>query len=354
LINNLNRLSKPYLIQNGIIYFKKHYFYFFFFELSKCSCSANGDMLPFYILFKGKHLWDTWLNNGPEGCAYNVSESGWMESEQFLEWFNTVFVRHCNKIEGPKLLIMDNHGSHISLDIIDKAREHNIHILALPAHSSHLTQPLDVGVFKHVKSAWKEVVEVFFRESGFKNVEKNVFASLFAKIKFSGKAFLRRHVVAGFEQTGIFPFNREAIDSNKLKPSCAFSFDSAQSNDENVPVAIQSKRSNGGSKAAHSSLSQGPTRVAHGGGSKAAHSSLSQGPTRVAHGGGSKAAHSNSLEDLLLELEKDEEAMDSEDSFTSDSSTDVSLMELGEGDDSLMEELKSKKLESNVVFKFCS
>ena len=43
----------------------------------------------------------------------NVSESGWMESEQFLEWFNTVFVRHCNKIEGPKLLIMDNHGSHI-------------------------------------------------------------------------------------------------------------------------------------------------------------------------------------------------------------------------------------------------
>jgi hypothetical protein len=280
-------------------------------------------MLPFYKLFKGKHLWDTWLNNGPEGCAYNVSESGWMESEQFLEWFNTVFVMHCNKIDGPKLLIMDNHGSHISLDIIDKAREHNIHILALPAHSSHLTQPLDVGVFKHVKSAWKEVVEVFFRESGFKNVEKNVFASLFAKIKSSGKAFLRRHVVAGFEQTGIFPFNREAIDSSKLKPSCAFSFDSAQSNDENgVPVAIQSKRSDGGSKAAHSSLSQGPTRVAH--------------------GGSSKAAHSNSLEDLLLELEKDEEAMDSEDSFTSDSSTDVSLMELGEGDDSLMEELKSK------------
>jgi hypothetical protein len=180
-------------------------------------------MLKPYLLFKGKHLWDSWLSDGHKDFVYNVSESGWMESSTFVDWFTNVFIVHCSRIEGPKILIMDNHSSHISIDIVNLARENQIHILALPAHSSHLLQPLDVGVFKHVKVVWREIVEAYFKSSGFKNVEKSVFSSLFAKLKDSGKAFNRSHVVAGFEQTGIFPLNRHAVNPIRLKASFSFS-----------------------------------------------------------------------------------------------------------------------------------
>ena len=297
-------------------------------------------MLPFYILFKGKNLWDSWLNDGPEGCAYNVSESGWMESEQFIAWFNVVFLEHCKRLEGPKILIMDNHGSHISLDIIDRARENNVHILALPAHSSHLTQPLDVGVFKHVKAIWREIVEAHFKSSGFQNVEKSNFASLFAKIKSSGKAFLRRHIVAGFEQTGIFPINRHAIDASKLKPSYGFSKSSSMETSQPNASKLAATQPNASKLAAtqpnasHFSSTYLDSSVARAF-PKATHSS-------------NAASMLNGIEEDLIVLEENHEPMDSDDS-SSDTSLDSSSMDHS-GDDSLMEELEASNNKGRNFF----
>ena len=132
-----------------------------------------------------------------------------METANFVDWIKNVFIPHCSKISGPKLLTMDGHKSHISLEVAKLARENSIHLLCLPSHSSHLLQPLDVGVFSAVKAQWKKIVDEYFRRntsgiqtSGYKNIEKTVFAELFSKLKNSNKAFQRRHIVAGFEATG--------------------------------------------------------------------------------------------------------------------------------------------------------
>ena len=57
------------------------------------------------------------------------------------------------------LLIFDGHHSHISLELIELARENNIHLLCLPPHTTHLLQPLDVGVFGPLKQAWKKILK---------------------------------------------------------------------------------------------------------------------------------------------------------------------------------------------------
>jgi hypothetical protein len=79
-----------------------------------------------------------------------VSKSGWMEIEQFEEWFENVFIKFTKKIEGPKLLLLDGHASHFSLKIIEIADSNDVHIICMPAHSTHLLQPLVVGVIKHI------------------------------------------------------------------------------------------------------------------------------------------------------------------------------------------------------------
>ena len=50
-----------------------------------------------------------------------------------------------------RLLICDGHNSHITGTFIGHCMDHDILLFILPPHSSHLTQPLDVGVFRPLK-----------------------------------------------------------------------------------------------------------------------------------------------------------------------------------------------------------
>jgi hypothetical protein len=96
------------------------------------------------------------------------------------------------------------------------ARKENITIICFPGHTTHLLQPLDVSVYSSVKKEWRKIIKNHFEESNFRSVDKSDFAELFAKLVNSNKAFCRRHIVAGFESTGIFPFNPTAFDRSKL------------------------------------------------------------------------------------------------------------------------------------------
>jgi hypothetical protein len=48
-------------------------------------------------------------------------------------------------------LLMDGHSTHISVGLLEWAKSMNIVIFILPAHTSHLLQPLDVACFGPVQ-----------------------------------------------------------------------------------------------------------------------------------------------------------------------------------------------------------
>lgn len=52
-----------------------------------------------------------------------------------------------------RLLIMNGHGSHITVGFISFCMDNAIDLLILPPHWSHVLQPLDVGVFSPLKRA---------------------------------------------------------------------------------------------------------------------------------------------------------------------------------------------------------
>jgi len=81
----------------------------------------------------------------------NCSDSGWMDSDQFTEWFEKVFLPATSHFEGGKLLVFDGHNSHLSTKVVDIAVQNNTELLCLPGHTSSILQPLDVGVFTNFK-----------------------------------------------------------------------------------------------------------------------------------------------------------------------------------------------------------
>jgi hypothetical protein len=61
------------------------------------------------------------------------------------------------------MLVLDGHESHESIEFQDYYKSHNIIALGLPPHSSHLTQPLDVGCFSVLKRIYSRQIEGFMK-----------------------------------------------------------------------------------------------------------------------------------------------------------------------------------------------
>lgn len=70
-----------------------------------------------------------------------------------------IFIPQVNQLRTPDelaLLIFDGHKSHESMEMEKLAMENNIHLIRLPAHTTHKLQPLDVGLFGPMQSAWRK------------------------------------------------------------------------------------------------------------------------------------------------------------------------------------------------------
>ena len=67
----------------------------------------------------------TWVRGGPIDTSYSVTRSGWMEDYVLEAWFKTRFVKwlDTNNVQRPVMLIFDGHGSHITYQMAQIAKE---------------------------------------------------------------------------------------------------------------------------------------------------------------------------------------------------------------------------------------
>ena len=111
--------------------------------------------------------------------------------------------------QNPAILIMDGHGSHFTLELLEHCREVGLHILLRPPHTTHVLQGEDVvhfGIFKPKYQAEK-----------LRALSAAVLAgrtSLTARDLLScargpwEEAFNQRNCLSAWEKTGIAPFTR--------------------------------------------------------------------------------------------------------------------------------------------------
>jgi hypothetical protein len=117
------------------------------------------------------------------------------------------------------VLLLDGHSTHVTLKAIEICRNNNVSLMCLPAHSSHILQPLDVSVYCHVKKVWRTILQEYYATSKCHNLDKESFPPLLKKLYSSGKASTRLHAIDGFENTGFYPLNNNNIDKSNTKDS---------------------------------------------------------------------------------------------------------------------------------------
>lgn len=191
-------------------------------ELSTVLTFANaaGLVAPPVIIHKGGKVQGPWLQGCPGGTMVRCSPNGWINKDIFFEyalrWIR--FLRSWRLLDRKHILLLDAHKSHVyNLRFVQLMIQFDISVLCIPAHTSHLVQPLDSIPFASFKAAWHErILDYLFGRAGV-GLPKWEFFKVFLPVW--RKTMIPQNVQAGFRKTGIYPFNPDAINPKLLGPS---------------------------------------------------------------------------------------------------------------------------------------
>ena len=162
------------------------------------------------VIFAGKMHQAAWYEALPQHWTIAVSENGWTNDKLGLIWLETIFDKHtkARAMGDYRLLILDGHGSHATPEFDRYCLDNAIIALCMPAHSSHLLQPLDVGCFSPLKRAYGEQVANYI-QLGRNHIDKVDFLEAFKTARAT--ALNSSNIRSGFTATGLVPFDPQRV-----------------------------------------------------------------------------------------------------------------------------------------------
>ena len=173
--------------------------------------NAAGWAVPPFLIFAGKYHLSAWYEEAeiPRDWAIAVSDNGWTNNELGVAWLKHFDAYTKTRVIGARrLLILDGHESHQSLEFQELCKENNIYTLCMPPHSSHLLQPLDVGCFSPLKRAYSREVESLIRNH-INHITKLEFLPAF-KAAFD-RSFTPANIRSAFQGAGLVPLQPDAV-----------------------------------------------------------------------------------------------------------------------------------------------
>lgn len=180
---------------------------------------ADGSFLPPFLIWKGQQHQEAWYQITEQderlrGYTYATSTNGWTDDSlglHYIEHYDK-YTQHLvedaeGNVQSYRMLLMDNHSSHLTWQFIQYALSRKIVLVALPPHSTHKLQPLDVGCFGPLEHYYGVEVDNFCRY-GHAGVNKEYFMKLYPVAR--AKAFTRK-TICSWKATGLLPYNPTAV-----------------------------------------------------------------------------------------------------------------------------------------------
>lgn len=182
--------------------------------------SAAGRALPeFYIIPPRKRVAPILERIHLDNNYITQSAKGWMSNETLAQWMRDQLIPAINEIRGNDrdrhaLIIADAHASRYDKAIECALKRENIHMIILPAKTTALLQPLDVGIYGPYKTYLKE----YCKSSGIEAVldaSRNAFSD----------AFTRSNILNAWKRTTLLSDDHSSILSqlpkeNRERESC--------------------------------------------------------------------------------------------------------------------------------------
>lgn len=167
--------------------------------------TADGRRLTPSVVFTGTKLQGQWFPRDFPDWKYSCNLSGWSNSSIFEKWFEQVYLKETKprKQTQWRVLILDGHSTHIQPKVMYSAWKNRVKLMYLPAHSSHITQALDFGVFGPLKRFFREEARRYATFKATSPINKQRFLRCY-KIA-SERVFSEKNIRKGFSGSGTYP-----------------------------------------------------------------------------------------------------------------------------------------------------
>jgi hypothetical protein len=181
--------------------------------------STHDAPVPPYLIYPGGNLLEEWLqlrDPAPNQLA-RVTDSGYTNNFVQMDWLRSCFDPYTRERAGRsrRLLYMDGHNAHVTIEFIEEAWARNIVCIILPAHMSSIYQPLDVDFFGPLKLRYNTMVSDYQLGSDVSRLPKGVF------YRWHQRAWAQtatsHQIRQAWAKTGLFPLNRAIMGA--LSPS---------------------------------------------------------------------------------------------------------------------------------------
>lgn len=173
--------------------------------------SMSGEKLIPGIIFKGQTLRTGWFNDDAPDYYYSVSKCGYTSYWLSWRWLEEVFIPQVKEKtnQGKVLLIMDGHGSHKTKKFRETCEDNNIIPLYLPPHSTHLLQPLDLGIFGPIKYGYKAKLSKLAHALGTDPVKQQLFLLNYYEAR--QEKLTKERIIRFWETAGLNPFDVDKV-----------------------------------------------------------------------------------------------------------------------------------------------
>ncbi|KAI8654437.1 HTH CENPB-type domain-containing protein [Fusarium keratoplasticum] len=191
--------------------------------------SAAGDTMPPWLIFKTWPTLDWAYIDADPDIRFAQSDTAFSNGEITLEWmihfnrcswaksakaqqilcestFNMIFppISHAADTTIWRLIVFDGFTGHGVFAVREYCAKFCIITAPLPPHSTHVLQPMDVGVFQPLKNAHQKLLGKWLRKGNI-SFSRTDFVRGFQEVFEEG--FTAHNIISGFEKSGIYPPN---------------------------------------------------------------------------------------------------------------------------------------------------
>ena len=179
--------------------------------------NALGQQKPPFFIFPGQGMRQELLAGATPGTDETVSPTRWSNMEIFQYYLTSHFPKyaHCKSESQPLLVLYDGHRSHISLPLIDWARESRDHTIHL--FTSHVLQPLDVGCFGPFERIYNTDCHKYMGEHSCTGLDKHSICG--EACNAYSKSLSPTNLIGSFRKAGIYEFNPSVVNKSVFKPA---------------------------------------------------------------------------------------------------------------------------------------
>ncbi len=186
--------------------------------------STRNRIFRSLIIFSEKIIQRAWINTWSYSM-YEIFINEWIDNELDLSWLKKLFHFETIHLSDRRLLIIDDHQSHVFVEFVKFCWQTKIVSLCLSSHTTHYLQSLDVDCFVSLNKIYRKKLKER-NKTNVMHIIKFDFLEFFEKAR--RKIMTEAIITSNFAKTDMIHWMISQFVNKLLTNSDFYSYDSSQ------------------------------------------------------------------------------------------------------------------------------